>query len=123
MQRHVKPRRPPKAPASLDLTPEQERQARQAAIKRVLDEYPVRDWFDLSQRLAVERPRRQGRKPKWVGIDGLYLVLDVEDRLQALGATRGEPKRLERVLTALRKDAPERYGSHSVGALRKGFYE
>jgi hypothetical protein len=112
------------APAWLDLEPAEKRRA-QRLLERIADEYPATSMWELVWCLAIDavRPGASGRKPKWLGIDGIVFVGKVEAALRACGAKSSDAKALLQVIAVIRDRSPEDYADYSDERLRKAYYE
>lgn len=111
-------------PAWLGLTPAQIDDAK-AFASRVADEYPATSIDELLWCLLVEatRPRTRGRKPKWLGIDGLMLVSAVHVELRARAASTRDRKAVRQAIGRVRAQEPQRYKAYSEERLRDAYYQ
>jgi hypothetical protein len=110
-------------PAMLGLS-EREAIKVAAAVVRALSRYEPGSWWELVWCLAVQQTRKEkrGQKPKWIGMDGILLVEDVELQLQKMRLGR-KRKGLERAIDAVRVENPRWYGKFSEDRLRRAYYE
>lgn len=108
-------------PTWLNLAPE-EVEAAAKYLTRMMHDYPVRTWWELLLSLAVEatRKKKRGRKGRWLGSDGLSLVMRVDDELRARGLSRG--KGLDLAIEAVKAANPSQYSKFSNATLRAGYY-
>ena len=87
-----------------------ERRQVDALLRRVVDEYAPTNFHEMVWCVLTDavRPRANGRKPKWLGMDGVFLVADVERVLKAKGWKRDKKKGLPNALASLQASEPQR---------------
>jgi hypothetical protein len=109
-------------PAMFELS-EKETTKAAAAVWSAIERYNPASWWELVWCLAVQQAKKgtKGRKGKWVGMEGVLLVEDIELKLQELGLR----KRKKGILTAtveVRKENLQWYGHVSPERLRDAYY-
>jgi hypothetical protein len=111
-------------PAWLGLTPRDKRRAKEL-LGRIVEEYAPTCVRDLVWVLLVDavRPRTRGRKPKWLGMEGVVFVGVVEVVLNENGWKRSRRKELRWAIDAVRKSAPDSYGRYTEDRLRAAYYD
>ncbi len=111
-------------PAWLGVTPTEKRHIAEL-LGRVADEYPATsvDEFIWCVLLGAVRPRRRGRKSKWLGVAGVAFVNEVDRALQARGSSSRDRKALRQVIAEIRSEQPKRYGTYTEERLRDAYYD
>jgi hypothetical protein len=112
------------APNSLGVTG-CEKQQISAFVRRELDHAPTASWSDLLWRSALAglRPSKRGAPPKWSGLAGRMLAIDVEGRLWLKGKQRSDRKAIRNIVHEIREQNLARYGAWSEQTLRDAYYQ